>query len=509
MSFLKSLSDIFKGKVVPTVKPVVVRPKVDRAALAQAQAQAQAEARTKAEAEAREIVLEAKSEALKLKQQAEAELRKALDKVANQRQQIFKQQAELDKKVAVDAERQKQLQMQEQSNKDRLKTLTQKQEEIQVQLQKLARLTPKEAQKIILDKTDKDLTEEIALRIKQAETKIEAKSDQLAKEILVDAMRRGATDYVAEFTVSTVKLPDEEMKGRVIGREGRNIRAFEKATGVDVDLDEEGVIQLSSYDSVRREIARVALERLMSDGRIQPARIEEVVRRTKEEIDRTIYKSGEDLCHRVKVFNLPREIVAMLGRFKYRFSYGQNLVTHTLEVTKIGVQLAAEVGADVNVIRLACLLHDIGKVITDEEGTHVELGVKLLKRHGIPKQVIDCVAEHHEDRPFSSVESTLVYIADAISGARPGARYEDFQEYVQRMENLEEIAKSFKGVEKVFAIQAGREVRVMVNPQDLNDAAVTKLTKDITKKIEKEIKAFPGQIKVVAIREFRSEATAG
>ncbi len=238
-----------------------------------------------------------------------------------------------------------------------------------------------------------------------------------AKQILAEAMRYGATDYVAEYTLSVVNLSSEDYKGRIIGKEGRNIRAFELATGVDVDLEEEKVIRLSSFDAVKREVARLSLERLIKDGRIQPERIEEIVRKTKEEINKIIYKAGEELAHKVGIFNLPSEITRLLGKFKYRYSYGQNMIAHTLEETRIGVALAHELKADVNVVKLGCLLHDIGKVVTEREGSHVELGVELLKKYRFPQSVIDCVAAHHEDIPFPSVEAIIVYVADAVSGA--------------------------------------------------------------------------------------------
>ena len=320
-------------------------------------------------------------------------------------------------------------------------------------------------------------------------------------------MRHGATDYVAEYTVSVVKIPDEDMKGRIIGKEGRNIRAFETATGIDVDLDEEGVIRLSSFDPVRRETARVALERLMKDGRVQPGRIEEVVEQVKKEIDRIIFEEGQKLCHAVGVYNLPMPLVALLGRFKFRFSYGQNMIAHTLEETKIGVALAQEIGSDVNVVRLGCLLHDIGKVVTDKEGSHVDLGVEMLKKYGLPQKVVDCVAQHHEDKAFTSLEAVLVYIADAISGGRPGARYENYDEYVKRLSDLEGIAKSKEGVREAFAFQAGRELRVVVAPEKIDDAAATVMAHDIKEEIEKKV-TFPGQIKVTVIRELRATEIA-
>lgn len=319
-------------------------------------------------------------------------------------------------------------------------------------------------------------------------------------------MYAGATDYVAEYTVTTIKLPDDEAKGRIIGKEGRNIRAFEKYSGVDLDMDEPGVIKLSSFDSIRREIARVALERLIKDGRIHPTHIEEFLGRAKRDIERVIYQEGEKLCHAVGVYDLPRELVSLLGRFKYRTSYGQNMIAHTLEETKIGIKLAQEVGANVHIVRLGCLLHDIGKVV-EGEGNHVELGVKVLKKYNLPKPAIDAVAQHHEDEEFSSVESILVYIADAISGARPGARYENYDEYVQRLEKLEEIATSHPSVAEAYAIQAGREVRVIVSPEKISDDACVKLASDIKQEIEDSL-TYPGTVKVNVIRETRASAVA-
>ena len=320
-------------------------------------------------------------------------------------------------------------------------------------------------------------------------------------------MRYGAIDYVAEYTLSVINLPSEDFKGRIISKDGRNIRAFELATGVDVDLEEEGVIRLSSFDATRREIARMSLETLIKDGRIQPARIEEIVRKTREDVEKTIYKAGEELAHRVGVFNLPQEITQALGRFKYRYSYGQNMIAHTLEETKIGIALAHELGADVNIVKLGCLLHDIGKVVTDKEGSHVDLGVELLKKHRFPQAVVDCVAAHHEDIPFPSIESIIVYISDAVSGGRPGARHEDFEEYLKRIKTIEDAARSKKGVREVYALQAGRELRVIVRPDEVTDDEATVMAEQIKEELEEKFDVFPGQIKVTVIRESRAEAT--
>lgn len=370
-------------------------------------------------------------------------------------------------------------------------------------LEKISALSREEGRKQLLQEIEKELQEEIARRVKEAEEQIKAEADQKAKEILVEAMRHGATDWVAEYAVSTIRLPDEEIKGRIIGREGRNIRTFEQTTGVEVELDETLDLRLSSFDPVRREIARFSLEKLIRDGRIQPGRIEEVVEQTKKQMEQILLEEGKRICHSVGVYNLPPELVKMVGRYKYRFSYGQNLAIHTLEETKIGVAIATELKSKVDIVRLGCLLHDIGKVVTEEEGTHVELGVELLRQHHLPSEVIACVAEHHEDKPFSSVESAIVWVADAVSGSRPGARYEPHEEYLKRMEHIEEMVKSFPEVEEVAAYQAGREVRVIVKPETVSDNELTILAKKIAGKLEEDAR-WAGQIKVVVIRETRA-----
>lgn len=373
-------------------------------------------------------------------------------------------------------------------------------------LEKIANLTSDEAKKMLLDEVQKELTGEIAKKIRQAEERIEEDASEKAKEILVDAMRHGATSYVAEYTVSAVTVPNEDVKGRIIGAGGRNIRTFEREAGVEIEIDETNEIRVSSFDSIRREIARRALDLLIKDTRIQPSRIEEVVRQVRTQMDDVLLEEGKKIVHDCGVFNLPLELVRLIGRYKFRTSYGQNLGIHTIEETKIGVSLASEVGASVDIVRLGCLLHDIGKVVTEEEGTHVQTGVATLKKYGLPKEVIACVAEHHEDRPFSSIESTIVWIADAISGSRPGARYEPHEDYVNRMEKIEGVAKGFPGVETVYAFQAGRDVRVIVKPDEVDDDKTTVLAHDIAKKLEKEAQ-YAGQIKVTVIREVRATET--
>ncbi|PIS09445.1 ribonuclease Y [Candidatus Beckwithbacteria bacterium CG10_big_fil_rev_8_21_14_0_10_34_10] len=501
MSFIGSLKGIFKTPSSPQTDKTRVGKKV-KSYPPQKKIVVSAKDIVRAEVRAKEIILEAKDEAFRIKTKASEEVRKLSEEAFKTKERIGQREAEIDRKTGALEEREKLLFEKNKGLDQNLSELEKIKKQQLAKLERAAGLTREEAKKLILKAVEKKSTSEIGKLIKEAEEKAKEEAGAKAKEILVEAMYRGATDYVSEYTVSTIKLKDEDMKGRIIGREGRNIRTFEKTTGVDVDLDEEGVIRISCFDPVRREIAKVALEKLLSDGRIQPARIEEVVEKTKEDIEIIIFKAGEDLCHNLKVYNLPRTAIEMLGRFKYRFSYGQSMISHTLEETKIGIALAQEVGADVNVVRLGCLLHDIGKVITDEEGSHVQLGVDFLRKHNMPKEILDCVSQHHEDEPFSSKESVLVYIADAISGSRPGARYEDYGEYVERLEKLESLAKSFKGVKEAYAIQAGREVRVIVDPDKLKEMAMIKLSADLRDKIKKEV-VVPGQVRVTVIREKR------
>ncbi len=399
-------------------------------------------------------------------------------------------------------ERQERLEKRQEDLDREKEELSKQREEYLKKLERVSGLTREEAKKLLLEETERDAAQIMARIIKEKEEEAKATADQKAREIIADSMRHGALDYIAEYTVSVVKVEDEEMKGRIIGKEGRNIRTFEQATGVDVDLDEEGVIRLSSFDSVRREIARRSLEKLLRDTRIQPFRIEEIVEQTRKEVEKIMLDEGQKLAAEVGVYNLPTELYQTLGRFKFRTSFGQNLVVHTLEETKIGVHIAHELGADVNVVRLGCLFHDIGKVL-EGEGSHVKLGVDYLRRFNLPDAVINCVAEHHEDRPFSSIESVIVHVADAISGARPGARFEDIENYAKRLKEMEEIAKKYEGVEDAYAFEAGRELRVIINPGKLDDSQTILLAKKIQEEVSRAL-AVPGEVKVTAIREFRS-----
>ncbi len=462
----------------------------------------------KAKHEAKEVVLKANEEALKIKQEAERNATKAVSETIELEKRLARKEQMLE-------ERENQVSKQNRDIEEKNKQLDkvkkdyeENKEKILLKLEKISQMTKDEAKKVLLNAWEDRLKGEIAKRIRESEEEIKQTTTEKAKEILIDSMRYGATEYVSEYTLSVVQLPSDDYKGRIIGKDGRNIRAFELATGIDVDLEEEGVIRLSSFDAVRREVARISLERLIKDGRIQPQRIEEIVQKVRKEVEQIIMKAGEDLAHRVGIFNLPTEIIQMLGYFKYRYSYGQNMILHTLEETRIGVSLAHELKADVNTVKLGCLLHDIGKVITDKEGSHVDLGVELLKKHNFPKKVIDTIAEHHEDVPFSSLESIIVYISDAVSGGRPGARHEDFQEYLKRIRTIEDTARAKKGVRDVYALQAGRELRVIVMPDEVSDDDAKVLAAKIKEELEEKFDVFPGQIKITILRESRAEATA-
>lgn len=373
-------------------------------------------------------------------------------------------------------------------------------------LEQVSKMTVDEARKVLLDEVQKDLSSEIAKKIRSAEERVKLEAGEKSKEILADALKHGVTSFVAEYTVSSLVVPNEEVKGRIIGAEGRNIRSFEKETGVEIIIDETNEIRISSFDSVRREIAKRALAVLIKDTRIQPTRIEEVVKLTKSQMEDVLLEEGKKISEECGVFNLSVDLLKLIGKFKFRTSYGQNLGHHTIEETKIGIAIAEELGAKVDVVRLGCLLHDIGKVVTDEEGNHIDVGVSTAKKFGIPKEVVAVIAEHHEDKPFSSVESYIVWVADAASGSRPGARYEPHEGYVKRMDKIEEIVKNFDGVQVAYAFQAGRDVRVFVDPDEIDDDRLTVLVNEITRKLEKEAE-YAGQIKVTAVREVRATGT--
>lgn len=441
------------------------------------------------------------------KGEEEQRLARLVKQLEERESKIDQQRESLDEHEKFLRQKEERLEKLEDKLKSKERKLEKLEREEEERLEEVASLSKQEARQELKKKTERRLTKWVAKRVREAREAIKTQEEDLAQEVLLESIRHGVVDWVAEYTVSTVKLKDEDVKGRIIGREGRNIRAFERATGVDLELDETNVVRLSSFEPVRREIAKISLKKLIKDGRIQPSRIEEIVEQTKKQMDKKLVEEGKKICQAVGVYHLPIDLVKMVGKFKYRFSHGQNLAQHTIEETKIGIQLAQELNADVKVVRLGCLLHDIGKVVTDKEGSHVDLGVDLLKQYQIPEEVLATVAEHHEDKPFSSKESVIVYISDAASGSRPGARYEAHEQYLERMENIEEIVNSFEGVSDVAAYQAGREVRVIVEPSKVSDDELEVMVQRMAEKLDEEAK-WAGQIRVTAIRETRAAAKA-
>ncbi len=466
-----------KEPVAKAAKPVAVTPAAQAAVDAVVSKQAEAALQN-----AKRLELDAKTK--------EAEIFQRLKSLDDKEKYL------LDKEKLLDAQK-----ASVQTKTDQLDEMYRKQLE---KLETISGLDVEKAKQLIISSTEKKMSTWLAKKIEEAKDNLHQQEEELSKEILVEAIQHGITDYVAEYTVSTISLPDEKIKGKIIGREGRNIRAFEKATGVELELDETNDIRISSFDSTRREIARLSLEKLIKDGRIQPVKIEQIVAQTKGDMDKILLNEGKRICQEVGVFNLPIEVIKHVGMYKFRFSYGQNLAKHTIEATKIAVNIAQELHADLTTVRLGTLLHDIGKVINDQEGTHIDLGVDLLKQHHLPQAVITCVAEHHSD-DFSSLESAIVYVGDAASGARPGARYEVHEEYLKRMKNIEEAAHGFPGVLSVAAYQAGREVMVIVEPNMVSDSDAQVLSQNIADKLEEEAK-WAGQIKVTVIRETRTSS---
>lgn len=461
-----------------------------------------------AQAKAREVIVEAKDEALAIRSRAEKEARDLARQLEEQQRVLNTKLDRLDAKLSQMDVREAELEKDRDNLRNQKSQLEEQKTGIIKRLEEVAGMTRDQAKQGLLEAVEKKAVQEMAQYIKQKEEEAKNEADERVKEILVDAMKHGATDYVPEYTVSSVQIPSEEAKGKIIGKSGRNIHTFERYTGVDVDLDTSPTeVRLSCFDPIRREVARISLERLIKDGRIQPTRIEEVVDKVRQELDKIMFEAGKKLCHDVGVYNLPNELMRMLGKFKYRFSYGQNLIAHTLEETKIGIKIAHELKADVNIVKLGCLLHDIGKVSDETEGSHIELGVKIAKKFGLPQPVIDCIAQHHEDEPFSGPEQMVVYIADAISGSRPGARYENYDEYVARLQKLEDIANKYPEVKQSYAIQAGREIRVLLEPEKSKDDDVVVLAQTIRDEI-KNTMTYPGTVTVTVIREVRGQQVA-
>ncbi|MDI7246874.1 MAG: ribonuclease Y [Bacillota bacterium] len=462
------------------------------------------EAEKEAEAAKREILLEAKEEAHRLRNEIEQEERTRRAELQRTERRLLQKEESLDRKLEALERKEESITRKERDLEAAKEEVAKLHVEQRAELQRISGLSSEDAKALLLKDVEDEIRHEAAVLIRDIEAQAKEEAERRAREIVAAAIQRCAADHVAETSVSVVSLPSDEMKGRIIGREGRNIRALETLTGIDLIIDDtpEAVI-LSGFDPVRREIAKVALEKLITDGRIHPARIEEMVEKAQKEVDAIIKEEGESAAIEAGVHGLHPELIRLLGRLKFRSSFGQNVLKHSLEVAHLAAGMAAELGANIAVAKRAGLLHDIGKAVDHEvEGPHVQIGVDLARKYRESPEVIHAIATHHGDEEPKTIEAVLVQAADAISAARPGARRETLEAYIKRLTKLEEVADSFDGVEKAYAIQAGREIRIMVKPEKIDDLAAVRLARDIVKKIEEELE-YPGQIKVTLIRETR------
>ena len=484
------------------------RKKIAEAEFGSAEAEAKEiveRAKKEGESKKRELMLEAKEENHKQRQEFDKEVKDRRNEISRQERRIQQKEETLDKKTEAIEKKDENLNKKEKELEQAKEEIEQiKVKELEI-LQKLSGLSVEDAKEYLLKSIESEVRHEAALMVKDIETQAKEEAEKRAKNIIAGAIQKCAADHVAETTVSVVNLPSDEMKGRIIGREGRNIRTLETLTGIDLIIDDtpEAVI-LSGFDPVRREIARVALEKLIVDGRIHPARIEEMYEKAKKEVEAEIKQEGENATFETGVHGLHPEIIKLLGKLKFRTSYGQNVLKHSIEVSHLSGLIAGELGADIHLAKRAGLLHDLGKAADHEmEGSHVMIGADLAKKYKEGQEVIHAIMAHHGDVEANTLVAAIVQAADAISAARPGARRENIENYIKRLEKLEEIANSFDGVEKSFAIQAGREIRIMVRPEDVKDDAINLIARDIVKKIENELE-YPGQIKVSVIRETRA-----
>jgi len=460
---------------------------------------------TEARLEAKNVLNEARAEAEKVKSAGEAEYRERRSELQRQESRLAQKTETLERKLEGVEHREHNLTNKEKEIESIRTQLGEVRGRQLKQLELISGMSSAEAKQTLLDSMEVEIQGEASRRLREWEAKLKEESNRKAQEILSQTIQRCASEVVSETTVAAVPLPNDEMKGRLIGREGRNIRALEQATGVDLIIDDTPeAVTLSSFDPVRREVARLALTKLILDGRIHPARIEEVVAKTKEEVDATLYSAGEQAAYQVGVHSLRPELIRLLGRLKYRTSYGQNVLGHSIEVSYLAGMIASELGANVAVAKKAGLLHDIGKAVDrDVEGTHAAIGADLVKQWDKSPDVVQGIAEHHFETDTTSIWGYIISAADAISSARPGARRESLESYIKRLKALEDIANGFKGVEKSFAIQAGREIRILVKPEEIDDLGAMRLARDIVKKIEEGLE-YPGQIKVTVLRETRA-----
>ncbi len=471
-----------------------------------------AEARREAETLRKSAVVAGKEETIRLREAWEAEAAKRREELDRAERRVQERETNLDRKLDILEQREKELGRRGSDLGRREKAVSEREQELERlvaeerrRLEQLAGMSAQDARAELINRLAEEAQAEAANQIREIREAARRNAEREAKKIVALAVQRIAAEHTSEISVSSVALPNDEMKGRIIGREGRNIRAFELATGVDVIIDDTpDTVVVSCFDPIRREVARLALTKLVADGRIHPGRIEEVVAKSRKEVEAAIQEMGEQAVYEIGAHGMHPELIRLVGRMHYRTSYGQNILQHSKEVAHLAGIMAAELGLDAAMARRGALLHDVGKVLTHEhEGTHVQLGVEVATKYGEHPLVVNCIAAHHDDVPHESEISVLVQAADAISGSRPGARREAFETYVKRLEGLERIASSYRGVEKVYAIQAGREIRVIVNPDDVDDVRMTSLSEEIARRIESELQ-YPGQIKVVVIREQRA-----